>query len=249
MKLREAKRAQVTVFIIIALVIVGLVVLGVLIYPRIKTTFGVSETPSAFIQTCMEDVMKETVQKLSLQGGSIEPEFFVMHDNEKVEYLCYTNENTRTCVVQQPMLKTHIQNEIKENVKSQADDCFNSLKENYQSQGYTVDLKKGAISTELLPSRVIATFNYTLTLTKTDTQRYDSFVVLLNNNLYELVAIANSIVEWETTQGKAPSEIYMSYYRDLKVEESKKSDGTIVYILTDKSNENKFQFASRSLNW
>ena len=41
----------------------------------------------------------------------------------------------------------------------------------------------------------------------------------------------------------------MNYYHDLNVEKKKQSDGSTIYILTDRNNENKFQFASRSVAW
>ena len=72
---------------------------------------------------------------------------------------------------------------------------------------------------------------------------------MLNNNLYELVSITNSILNWESKYGDAETTVYMNYYHDLKVEKMKQSEGTTVYILTDKNNENKFQFASRSVAW
>jgi hypothetical protein len=245
-----SKRGQVTIFIIIGIVIVGLVVLGIMIYPQIKTNLGLEETsPALFIQTCMENKLKETVQKVSLQGGSVSPILFTLYNNGKVEYLCYTNEYYKLGIVQQPMLKSHIQTEIKKDIEQEAKDCFDSLEKNYKSKGYDVNLKKptNAINVALLPKRVVANFNYTLTLTKTNTQRYESFVVVLNNNLYELVGIAESILEWEATYGDADTGAYMTYYNDLKVEkDTTKSDGTKIYIITDRNTENKFQFASRS---
>ena len=102
---------------------------------------------------------------------------------------------------------------------------------------------------ELLPKRIVGIFNYSLILTKGSTERYDSFSVVLNNNLYELVSIASSILNWEARYGKAESTIYMNYYHDLKVEPKLQSDGTTIYILTDRNNGNKFQFASRSVAW
>ncbi|MDO8528494.1 MAG: hypothetical protein Q7S06_01220 [Nanoarchaeota archaeon] len=241
------KRGQVTIFIIIAIVIVALIVIGFLVFPKIKTNLGLGGTsPSLFIQTCLQDTIKNTVQEISLHGGSVEPRFSILHDNEKVEYLCYTSEYYKTCIVQQPMLKPHIENEIKTDIEDETKDCFDSLEENYRRQGYEVNLKRTTMNVELLPKRVVANFNYTLTLTKVDTQRYESFSVVLNNNLYELTGIANSIVEWETTLGNADTSTYMTYYTDLKVEKKIKSDGTKVYIITDLNTGNKFQFASRS---
>ena len=78
------------------------------------------------------------------------------------------------------------------------------------------------------------------------TRGVQSFNVILNNNLYELIGIANSIVEWETTLGNADTSTYMTYYNDLKVEKKVKSEGTKIYIITDRNTGNKFQFASRS---
>ena len=105
------------------------------------------------------------------------------------------------------------------------------------------------LNVELLPKRIVVTFNRSLTLTKEESQKYSSFVVILNNNLYELVSIANSILNWEARYGDSETTTYMDYYHDLKVEKKKQSDGTTIYILTDRNNQNKFQFASRSIAW
>jgi len=73
--------------------------------------------------------------------------------------------------------------------------------------------------------------------------------VILNNNLYELVSIVNSILNWEARYGDSETTIYMNYYHDLKVEKKKQSDGSTIYILTDRNTLDKFQFASRSVAW
>jgi hypothetical protein len=164
--------------------------------------------------------------------------------------LCYTNEYYKTCVMQQPMLKDHIESEIKNEIKGQVTACFNSMRESYQKKGYDVAMKEGGTTIELLPERIASTFNYSLTLTKgEDTQKYNSFSVVLNNNLYELISIANSILNWEASYGDAETTTYMNYYRDLKVEKKKQEDGTKIYILTDRNTEDKFQFATRSVAW
>lgn len=247
---QSGKKGQVTIFIIISVVVVALGVLIYMFYPQIKTTLGLTPTnPSDYMQTCIEEEIANTVEKLSLQGGSLTPEHYIIYDNEKVEYLCYTREYYKTCVMQQPMLKQHIESEIESEIREEVTDCFDSLKESYENKGYSVNLKKGEISVELLPKRIVSTFGYSLTLTKDDTEMYDSFRVVLNNNLYELVSIANSILNWEAHYGDAEVTIYMDYYHDLKVEKKKQSEGSTVYILTDRNNENKFQFASRSVAW
>jgi len=243
-------RGQVTIFIIIGIVIIVAGVLIYMFYPQIQAGLGLAEiNPEAFIQNCLEEEIKSNVEKISLQGGSLNPENYIMYDNDKLEYLCYSSEYYKTCVVQQPMLKQHVESEIKNGIKEEINVCFNSMQENFQKRGYNVNVRRGAESVELLPKRVVVNFDYSVTLTKGDTTTYDSFDVVLNNNLFELISIANSIIEWEATYGDAETTTYMNYYHDLSVEKPyKEQDGTI-YIITDRNNGNKFQFASRSIIW
>jgi|SRR3989344_99889 len=243
-------KGQITIFIILALLVVGIGIVIYLFFPQVKTTLGIGpKNPSEFLQTCMEDTIKEKVGEISIHGGSIQPEYYFLYEGEKVEYLCYTNEYYLPCTVQQPLLKQHVENEIAESMKKEADSCFSSMKKTYESQGYTAELTRGEISVELLPKRIAVSFTHKFTLTKQDTNQYDKFSVVLNNNLYELISIANSILIWETKYGDAETTTYMTYYRDLKVEKKKQSEGTKVYIITDRNTGNKFQFASRSVVW
>ena len=244
------KRGQVTAFIILAVIIVVFGVAIYFFYPEIETTLGFEEqNPNIFIQNCLEDKIKSSIDELSIHGGSINPSFYFTYQNENLEYLCYTSEYYQTCVVQIPFLEKHIESEIKNNIKDDADACFEDLVQSYIQKGYSVDIKKGDINVEVLPKRVVATINHSVTLTKDSTENYKSFNVILNNNIYELIGIASSIIEWETIYGDAETTSYMNYYHDLKVEKKKQSDGTTVYILTDRNTQNKFQFASRSIAW
>ena len=163
--------------------------------------------------------------------------------------VCFIYLPIHACVMQQPMLKEHIETEIKNEIKEEVEICFDELKKSYEKQGYDVNLKKPETSVELLPKRIVVSFGNSLTLTKGDTKNYNSFRVVVNNNLYELVSIVNSILNWEARYGDAETTIYMNYYHDLKVEKKKQSDGSTIYILTDRNTLNKFQFASRSVAW
>lgn len=247
---RKNTRGQVTIFIIVAIVIVVAGLLVYFVYPKIKAGAGFdSKNPSAFIQTCLEDEIKNNAKIISSQGGSLNPKLNYSYDNSKIEYLCYTNQDYLPCVMQQPMLKQHIEEEIKNSVENQTKTCFNELKANYVKQGENPNLVEGNLNVELLPGKIIFTSGNVLTLSKTGSERYENFKIVLNNNLYELVGIANSILEWEVVYGDADTSSYMNYYPNLKVEKKKQEDGTKVYILTERDTKNKFQFATRSMAW
>ena len=193
--------------------------------------------------------IKNSIETLSLQGGSISPENYFLYENNRIEYLCYTNEYYIKCVVQQPLLKQHIENEILNDIQSESNVCFSSLRENFESQGFSVSLKSGVTSVELLPNIVVVSYNKDLSLTKDGTERYEKIDVVIKNDLYELMSIANSIIGMEVQYGDSETTIYMNYYHDLKVEKKKQTDGTTVYILTNRDSGDKFQFASRSVAW
>ena len=243
--LPKSKRSQLTIFIIIAILIVAGVVLFFMISPKSNSKkSSVTDNPEGFIQTCLEDTIKENAKIIALQGGSIEPEAFFLYNGSQLQYLCYTGDYYKLCNVQVPFLRKSIEQELKDSIKSEVDFCFNSLKENYKDS----TLKKGDIKVELLPKRIVTTINNTFTYTKRgETATHKSFKIVLNNNLYEMVAITQNIVEWETNLGEAEPVNYMVLYHDLKVEKQKQTDETKIYIITDKNTGNKFQFASRSL--
>jgi len=253
------KRGQVTVFMIIAIVIVAAAVVIFFVYPRVGPPSVISGTPTEFIQDCMGEEISDAVKEISFHGGSLEPEFYYEHfiDGEKyeIEYLCYTNLNIGdsskpVCTIQQPTLMRHVGDEIKNAISAQTQKCFDSLEKHYKEKGYSVELKRNDYEVNLIPNRVVTTFDYGLTLTKgSASDRYNEFKVVLNNNLHGLVSIANRILNWETSYGDADVRDYMNSYHWLDAKKLKKTDGTTVYILTDKNSENKFMFASRSLAW
>jgi hypothetical protein len=247
-KRRGNRRGQVTIFIIIAVIIVAVAAILYFIFPQVGIFFGVStNNPNIFMQNCLQDKIKNVIENISLQGGSLNPDNFILYNNAKVEYLCYINENYKQCVMQQPFLKAYMESEITNAIKNDASDCFDSLVSSFQRQGYAVNLQKGDLTTGILPGRTVVNFNNALTITKSETQNFDKMNIVINNNLYELVLTAESILNWEARYGDAETTMFMGYYHDLKVEKKLQDDGSTVYILTNRNTGEKFQFASRSV--
>ena len=249
-ELLGGKKGQVTIFIIIAIVIIVAGVLIYFFYPEVETTYtGLEENPKAYIQNCVEDVLEENVETLSRQGGSMFPRASLSYLGDRMRYLCYTSEYCVSCVNQQPLLKEHVEEELNLSISSKMQECFDSLRQDYESNGYEVTMGGSEkFDTKLLPNQIITAVNRTLTLKKGDSVReYDSFNIILDNNLYELVYLVRDIIEWEVYFGQAVIDSFKIYYPEFKFEMNKIEDGVIVYIITEKESGNKFQFASRSI--
>lgn len=246
---KRDKRGQVTIFIILGIVVVAIAVLVFLFFPKIQSTLGFGEeSPSQFLQKCLEDSVSESAERLSLQGGSIEPENYFMYQGERLEYLCYTSNYYLPCVMQRPLLKQHIESEIEDNIREEVSACMIDLKDSFRGKGYNVQGVDEGFNVELLPNVVVASFDSSISLNKGEESiNYDSIRVVVDSNIYELVSIANSILNWEATYGDSETTTYMNYYHDLKVEKLKQGEGTTVYILSNRDSGEKFQFASRSV--
>lgn len=244
-------KGQVTIFIIVGIIIVVLSVLVYTFYPEIQSNLGIPEsTPQSYIQSCVEDKLRETVDLISVQGGKVIPELYSRYQGINIEYLCYTTDYYLPCIIQQPMLVQSIESEIRAETHQTALDCFDSLEASYVGKGYSVEMKTGSEVTRLTPNKIELIYNNTFTITKgDDVQRYDSFVANLDNNLYELALITNSIIQWESIYGDADPEMYMIYYPNIKVERILRDSGDKIYTLTDRETKKEFKFAVRSQVW
>jgi len=248
MKIKRGKKAQLTIFIIIAIVVIAIVAL-LFMFPKLRTNIGFEklQSPENFIQTCLEDAIKENVEMISKQGGSLEPSLNILYRDEKIQYLCYTPQKYQACVVQIPFLEKHIEEEIKNSIEEDVNFCFNSLKQTYEERGYAANLKKGEIVVELLPKKILTTMNYEFTFSKEEgTQKIGTFRVVVNNNLYELISIAQSIMNDEILIGDSFEQFYMDFYTWLKVEKERPGEDTTIYTLTDRNTQDKFKFAVQS---
>ena len=242
------KRGQLTIFIIVAIVILA-VVLVILFYPKIKTVISGDLNPNAYLKSCIEPVIEPNLDLLSRQGGYLNPEGFLYYNDTRIKLLCYTPEFYKTCVVQQPMIKAHVEQELTKVVAEKTKTCMDNLKSEYESRGYSVQVGKGDYKVEIVPGNILINFNMPFTVTQETTQTYKSFSAEINSNMYDLLMIAQNIVEFESTLGDSETLLYMQYYPDLRIDKTKLSDGTKVYTITDVVTKESFTFASRSLSW
>lgn len=244
------KGGQIAIFVIVALVIVGVIVV-VFAYPKLSTLIAPREiNPEEYLRSCLEPDVKSTIDLLAKQGGEENPVGFISYLDTKVKYLCYTSGYYKTCVVQQPLLITQFNKEASRMLTSRANQCARNLITEYEKRGYSVSSSTITSNISLASGKIKIDFYAPMTVTKEDySKSFDSFDASVDSEMYNLLSIATSILDYETTYGDSATELYLNYYPNLKIEKIKLEDGVKVYKLTDVVTKEIFQFATRSLVW
>jgi hypothetical protein len=241
------RKGQVTIFVILALVVV-VVVIVIFAFPQVNV-FSSNINPSSYLRTCIEPEIESIKNILSEQGGYSNPDNYAMYRDFKLQYLCYTSEFYTPCSVQQPLLLKHVQDQIKKHIEPRAKQCLEDLKSQYERKGYEVRSGSSQISVNIIPDNIGIDFVAPLTLIKGDTQTFQKFSISVDSKWYYLINTAVNIIQYESVFGDSETSLYISYYPNLKIEKTRRDDGSTIYQLSDVTTNDKFYFATRSLVW
>ncbi|MFA4960599.1 MAG: hypothetical protein WC548_02945 [Candidatus Pacearchaeota archaeon] len=105
-EINMAKKGQITIFIILAILIVSAILVFFL---YVRPTF-ISSGNKLDFENCVQQTVEKSILKLEKNAGFVNSEFTYNYKSEEFTYLCYTNEYYKTCTIQQPFLKQHFSN-------------------------------------------------------------------------------------------------------------------------------------------
>jgi hypothetical protein len=244
---RVNKRGQITIFVILALAIVFVLILILILKPNFNAITN-PKTPLDSIKQCTLEGLKNSTELIMSQGGIANPDNYFLYNGTKIEYLCFASEYYQKCVMQKPLIKESVENEIERDLTPKVIDCINTQKSSLERRGYSVSYNRiPNVTVNLVPGNILVNIESDLRITKDKTESYKSIKIEKSSKLYELTMITSSILNWEARYGETEIMNYMMYYPQLRVEKDKQSDGTTVYILTDKTSGDQFVFAVRSV--
>jgi hypothetical protein len=246
----STKKGQVAIFVIVAIVIIGILLL-VMLYPKMtQKSSSYAFSPNSFLQSCVEPQIRPVIAQLSQHGGYLTPEGTVKYKGMDVKYLCYTSENYKTCVNQQPLIKENFENNLQSFVTSEVERCMTDLKSEYESQQYAVTIGNVNTSVSIIPNKVRVNIDAPITVTKDgNSQSFNTVQLNINSEMYDLLLTASSVIEFESTYGNSNTGLYMQYYPNLNIYKDQLSDGTRIYTLSNVITNESFMFASRSVPW
>ncbi|MEN9626134.1 MAG: hypothetical protein RL557_462 [archaeon] len=243
----ESKRSQVTIFIILGLLILIVVFLLFFRNTAIADLF-LGTSPVEQLEECMQVSLEEGSDIVMMQGGVIEPELYYLYEGNKLEYLCYTDESFKTCVMQKPLLKHSVEEALAQYVQPHLAGCLDEIKTALERQGNDITFKEATVQVELAPHSVIGSAQVDITIIKNDNREtYKTIKTEMGSPLYEFVILASEIINSEAKFGDVDTTSLMYKNRNIKVEKIKEGDETKVYILTDRESNKKFMFAVKSI--
>ena len=242
------KRGQVTIFVILGIFIVvtGILVFSLIGGPQAKSTKP-DENPQAYMQKCLQSDFWTLIDNLSMNGGSINPEYYHQFYGHNVAFLCSSATYYELCSINQPFLLQHVQSQLNQGIKPKVDECFSELVTALQKKNYNVTLENGTQSVDIVPNNIILKLNRTLTMTKSGTKVFNNFNMQFPDSMYQLVGIATGIVQWESLVGDANVDQFMSVYQNFLINKTRGADSVKIYNIIDQRNGDNFQFASRSM--
>lgn len=247
MKKRD-KKAQVAVFVLIALVIAAMIIVLFLISkkPSILPVSGDVSIQKS-IEKCARDSVNEAVEKMLPQGGFVEPENYKVRKNIKVAYLCQNIGYFKPCISQHPMFINEEIREVENYVKPRVEQCFLDMKNEYEKRQYSVDMESMQLNVSLGSNRIYIFIDRKITLTKNEqSQSFNEYDIEVMNPLYDLSKVAIEIASQEAKYCYFEYVGYMILYPRFSIEKFAFSDSTKIYTVKDKYSNKEMNIATRS---
>jgi len=216
------KKGQVTIFIIIGIILLILVGFVFYIYgdrmkikPKVKFDATQVEPLNNYVEQCIEKEGGDAIKVVSEHGGRVNPQLGYWYGNEKIAYLCYTNE-FKSCENKVPFVRKEIEKEIDAYLPEKLKECIDLQK--IESGGYDIKAGKIKVSTEVGDENVLVAVDYPLTISKGgNVLSQEKFLYSFKIPVGRMVDLVEDIVDSEILYGKFFSELYELSHPDVIV--------------------------------
>jgi len=193
------KKAQVTIFIILALIIFFAIVLYFILQNSLMNSASVSarENPAKYMEDCIKTPLENYLNNMSLHGGTVSNQNNLIYSKNKVEYLCYTDKNNSLCNSKTSVTKK-MEDELHNLMQKPIEDCFNNLG-NYLSQMNYSQSSDVSYTVQIVPNSVIVNISREVYYDQDSNRAHvSSFSEVDKSPTFDFLNFANLIVRHET---------------------------------------------------
>ncbi len=161
--------------------------------------------------------------------------------------MCYTAEYYQPCVNQEPFLTQAFEKSLARVLEDEFQSCYDASVDELRNRGYEVRQGDAKFNISIEPGEIKITVDAPTEVSSgqaaVQTQKYS---YRYQTNLYEVLMVAVSLVQFETFYGDSEQTTQMFYYPNVVIDKQRLDDDTKVYTLTEKNERIKYLFAVRS---
>ncbi len=240
------KRAQVTVFVILGIVL--LIILGLILYLRnigigVDTNVFIENQKEAIqdhVESCIEQEATPILNVIALQGGTLVPTKSRLYNGYQINYLCYNQINTELCINRVLTLKS-MEDEISRQLKTNIQSCLD-IKQ-FETSNTKISTGNLDVSLTIGEKNILFVVDYPITILKDNTRdSITRFTKTINNPLGLLFNTAVTIIESESSFGDFDQLPYMIIYKNVIIEKDRPFPDKVYKIKTI-NDPYTFQFA------
>jgi len=246
------KRGQATIFIIIGIVILIAIILifslrGSLVAEQIspedaREILTAQLNPiEEHIEECISQVAPEGIKNLALQGGTFTPIDYTVYNGNNVQYLCYKEPGTLTCI-QKPLTRANIESQISNYVKTQIFTCLD-LSQFEKDKRFKFTRGQLNVNTHIDDNTVQVNVNYPITLLRSGVKTtIEDFSTNLRMPLGKMMDLSINIINSEIETGEFDNIDYMVRNKGEILVERHTPYPDEVYVLKARDGSLVFQF-------
>jgi len=215
------KRAQVTIFVIIAIVIVAGIVLFFTFSDRLN--FGVGRSSSEvvnYVEDCIEETTTNGIYLLGLQGG-----YYIVPEPKKSFgpfYIPVYYKNPNSLLLDKNIFEKELGNYLKENLKS----CEEDIKE-IESRGYSINFGEVKnVKINFYEKQIKVSVEWPITVSKEE--RTEQFKKFESETNFDFLGKYNLIQDFMNEQEAKPGEILLTRIAEIGAENDFVVEGQIL---------------------
>jgi hypothetical protein len=241
------KQAQLALFMIFGILVVVVIVIILFMSANGFITQTQQQNLRSDFQSCVEDSVQSTMMLLLDNGGLITPPNKISYKSHNYTYLCYTADFYYSCYNYYPILEHLFENQIYEKTQQVVRDCFASVLDDVEGEGYQITQKLEEYYVDLLPGKVKIEVEKEITIEGKETsQSFTSFSFEMPTHLYELIEVTQNIVNAEARNCYFDANRFMVLYPRYNLTRTDYTDSKI-YTLEDRNSKEEIKFAVREI--
>ncbi len=245
-KMIKNKRAQLTLFVISAILIVIAIIIALFMVANSSIHKTQQQNLRFNFQSCVEDSVQSTMLLLLENGGLLTPPNKISYQSHNYTYLCYAADYYYQCYNYYPILEHLVEGQIHENTRQIVKDCFVSILDDAENTGYQITQKPEEYFVDLLPGKIKIEVEKEITIESKETsQSFTNFGFELPTDLYELIEVTQNIVNAEAKNCYFDVNKFMVLYPKYNLTRTDYTDSKI-YTLEDRASKEEIKFAVRT---